>query len=309
MEILKSLQEPAELKLLKLLQPRTSLAELDEKYCKNLIKGFEGEQFFEQILKEISMDAIILTDLLLQFINTLFQIDLVIITKEVIYLFEVKNYEGDYILEDDKWLSLSGNEISNPFLQLKRSESLFRRIVQSLNHSFKVEGFLILVNPEFYLYNSPVNKSIIFPTQMNRFIQKLQKIPTYITPKQRDFATKLQSIILSESPYTRLPQYNFKDLMKGIPCPVCGSFMHIGGKLIIKCQNCSNQESVDTAVLRMVKEFNLLFPDLSITTRLIYDWCGEILSKKQIRRVLSREFKVIGKRNTTYYVVKGDETH
>ncbi|MFY0757738.1 hypothetical protein AB1K32_02510 [Metabacillus dongyingensis] len=57
----------------------------------------------------------------------------------------MKNYERDFYLERDKWYSSSKLEIKNPLLQLKRNESLFRRLLQENN--FK--PILYLLTPNF----------------------------------------------------------------------------------------------------------------------------------------------------------------
>ncbi|WP_422392315.1 nuclease-related domain-containing protein [Niallia oryzisoli] len=86
------------------------------------------------------------------------------------YLFEVKNFAGDFYIEKDTWYSKSGNEIQNPFDQLKPCESLYRRLVHDLGlgSTFSIEAYLIFIHPEFTLYQTPLHLPAIFPTQLNR---------------------------------------------------------------------------------------------------------------------------------------------
>ena len=65
----------------------------------NLEKGYEGERNFEVLLEHHLSEGLILNDLLLEKNNTLFQIDSLLISQNSIYLFEVKNYEGDFYIE------------------------------------------------------------------------------------------------------------------------------------------------------------------------------------------------------------------
>lgn len=58
--------------------------------------------------------------------NTTFQIDSLIITHEKVYLYEIKNYEGDYFYQADKLYKKPRFEIINPLHQLSRSKALLR---------------------------------------------------------------------------------------------------------------------------------------------------------------------------------------
>jgi hypothetical protein len=72
------------------------------------------------------------------------------------------------------------------------------------------------------------------------------------------------------------------------------------GKNVI-CKKCGYKEALEPAVMRSVKEFQILFPDRKITTNTIYDWCEEIISKRRIRRILKSNYKKVGVRQWTYY--------
>ncbi|MFV8826503.1 nuclease-related domain-containing protein [Alkalihalobacterium sp. APHAB7] len=65
---------------------------------------------------------------------------------------EVKNYAGDFLIENDNWFSLPKKEIKNPLLQLKRSEDLLRRLFQDNGMNLTVEPHLVFVIPGFHLY-------------------------------------------------------------------------------------------------------------------------------------------------------------
>jgi hypothetical protein len=170
--LLNPCSETKELLILRSLNSRLNLSTKEKQYYINLEKGYEGEKKFEKLLENQLSDFLILSDLLLEKNNTVFQIDSTLIFQKKIHLFEVKNYEGDFYIEKDIWYSRSGTEINNPLEQLKRSESLFRRLLQDLRLTLPVEAHLIFINPEFTLYQAPMNLPIILPTQLNHFIKK-----------------------------------------------------------------------------------------------------------------------------------------
>jgi hypothetical protein len=299
---LKDRSETDELLILRILNARMKLTEIEKKNYLNKEKGFEGEVKFDLLTEKLSGERIILNDLLLKVNNSKFQIDTIVIFQETIDLCEVKNYERDYIYKNDRLYTLSEKEVPNPLDQLKRCESLFRQLLQNLGFKIPIEGWLVFINPEFTLYNAPQNQSIIFPTQINRFMKKLNSKPSKLNGMHKKLAEKLISLHQIESPNKQLlPHYEFDQLEKRISCASCHTLSTSvrGTKLI--CDECGAVENVESAVIRSVKEIKLLFPDLKITTTVIHEWCGVIDSKKTIRRILKENFNCVVKGKYCYY--------
>lgn len=301
--VIKPRSESKELKLYRMLNMRMDLSVEEVQYYRSLEKGFEGEIQFDAWLESLpeSENRLILNDLLLECNHTTFQIDSLLLVDETLYVFEVKNYEGDfYIDENGRWLTLSKKEIKNPLLQLERSESLLRQLLQ--NHGIKthIEPYVIFINPNFQLYQAPLGQPIIFPTQLKRFSKKLPVKPA--NRKGIQIAEKLLSIHLKESPFKRLPKYTYEQLKKGIICQSCHSCELQFQDQILVCTKCSCKEDVRSSIIRSVEEFILLFPDRKVTTNAIFDWCKGIKSKKVIRKILSENFTCIGYGKSSYYV-------
>lgn len=270
----------------------------------NLKKGFEGELLFDEWLGNLDDEFLIMNDLLLECNNNLFQLDSVLIAKDRVYIFEVKNYEGDYYIDEERWYSISGTEITDPLLQLKRSETLFRRLLQNAGFNFSIESYIVFVNPEFYLYQAPLKKPFIFQSQINKFMSQLNKTSTNLAEKHKKLTDHLLSIHQSDSPYKRLPYYNFEKLKKGIICNRCNNIMtDLTIKKVI-CKECGCEENITSAVLRSVEEFRLLFPDKKITTTSIIEWCKIIKSRKTMWKILSLNFKKVGCSSSAYYIDK-----
>lgn len=306
--IMKHRYESKELLLFRSLHVRMNLLEKELTYYMNLEKGFEGERYFdERWAKHLSDDWIILNDLTFEVNNTVFQIDSTFICNQAIYLFEIKNFDGDYDIENKKWYSkITNKEIKNPIHQIDRSGSLFRRILQELGYNVSkipIEYYVIFVHSEFHLYQAPINHQIIFPAQINRFMDKLysKPLPQLIDANFKQ-AEKLLSVQLIESPYSRLPEYNYDDLKKGIICSKCRSFINKNSNKNLVCTRCGHTEGVESAILRSIQEYRLLFPKRKVTTNNIHDWCKIIYSKKLIRRILSTNFKAQGIGRSTFYI-------
>jgi hypothetical protein len=292
--------EPKELTISRILNARMNLSTKDLNYYSYLEKGFIGEKKFDLLVENLSCEWLVLNDILLEFNKSFFQIDTILICQDEIYLLDVKNFEGDYYIERDLWYFVPKIEIKNPLEQLKRSESLFRRYLQNLGFSSAIKSHLIFINPEFYLYQASLNQPFIFPAHLNRFLNNLKKKSF----KPKDWHIKLAEQLVADhipdNPFMRIPKYNYNQLEKRMTCKNCNSSMVEIQKDKILC-NCGREEQIDSAILRNVDEYRLLFPERKITTNDIYDWCKIIPSKKTIRRILFQNFKAEGFGKHTYF--------
>lgn len=204
--IIKTRFKPLELQLLRCLHTRGKATEKVDSQITSLEKGYIGEELFDQKLVSLTIDCLILNDLLLETNNTYYQIDSLLISEHKIHIFEVKNYEGDYVINGDRWQNLiTEKEIKNPLLQLMRSESLFRQLLKQLGSNLTVEGHLVFINPGFFLYQAPPNLPIIYPSQLTRFMNSLNTQSSRIVEKHHKFAKKLLTLHIKESPFSLLP--------------------------------------------------------------------------------------------------------
>lgn len=301
----KNRKESEELMLFRALQVRMKLSEKELKHWQNLEKGYTGELMFDTHLEKLCNDCLLLNDVLLDYSDNLFQMDSLLIFQDSIYLFEVKNYEGDFYKKGERWYTIVNSEIKDPLLQLRRSESLLRRFLQEHGCSVAIEPFLVFVNPEFYLYQAPLNAPIIYPTQINRFLRNLSNKPSQLNNHHKKIADKLLSIHIDKSPIIRRPAYAIDQLTKGITCPTCHTFVEERMTTSLICNKCGTTEGIDQAIVRSVHEYSLLFPERKITTNDIYTWCsGVIQSKKTVRRVLLQNFEKTGDTRATFFIDK-----
>ena len=301
--IFKERTEPLELKILRTLDRRVELEESEVMNLQNLSKGYEGEVMFDRMTKELECPNYLLNDLFLEWNGSKFQMDTLMITKDPIYLFEVKNYEGDFYFENGRFYVLnSKKEINNPLLQLERCESLLRQFLQSLGYRIEIVSYVIFINPRFHLYQSPLNKPIIYPNQLPNFMKKLNRNSSALNGRNKGLAEQLVSMHRIESPYEKYAKYKIDLLKKGLFCALCGAFEVFCCGRHLECGECGHKEEIDAAVLRTVNEIKLLYPHEKITTNLVFEWCEVINSKKTVGRVLRQNFSVQGNKKHTFYV-------
>lgn len=299
--ILKERTKPEELVILQALKPRMELEEKDAQNLWTLEKGYEGEVQFDHWFTNYEVESIIINDLLLEVNGTLFQIDSFVITQDRLHLFEVKNLEGDYYLDGEKFKTVAGKETKNPLHQLSRAESLLKQLLKELGFYIPLEPHLVFINPEFALLQAPLKSPIILPNQLNRFMNNMNRVSSKLSNKHTKLAEALLSLHIKKSPYSRVPSYDFGMLKKGVICGECGGFLERSDRYNFYCSHCNAKETIDSSVLRMIVTYQLLFPDQKVTTSKIYEWANGIFSPKTIRRVLKRNFLVQGESSSTYY--------
>lgn len=306
--IFKTRGENDELELFQFLRVRKKLEIEEENNFTYLEKGWLGEKQFDNMLLDLPNECLILNNLLLKVNNTFFQIDSLLLTQKKINIFEVKNYEGDYFFKNDRLHMISGKEIKNPHIQITRSESLFRQLLQELRFNIAVESQVIFINPEFYLYEAPVNAPFVFHAQLGRFLKNLNETvsASTISGSHMRFAEKLASLHITQNPYSRLPAYTYEELEKGIVCRGgCGCLdLEDSNRHTLICKKCGFVEGKESAILRSIEEFRFLFPEKRITVDVIYNWCKVIKSKKIIQKLLSKNFDLVLFGRGSYYVDK-----
>ncbi|WHZ03349.1 nuclease-related domain-containing protein [Neobacillus sp. YX16] len=294
--LLKSRIESDLLKLLRILNTRMSLTEDDLKQYLYQKKGYEGEVAFDLFTAaNLNNEFFILNDLMLEITHSKFQLDSTLIIQDTIILCEVKNYEGNYFYKDGEFLIYGAQKpITNPLHQIKRAETLLQQYLKKNGFHFRILPYLVFINPNFFLYQAPQNDSIIFPPQLGSFMKKLNSKPSNLNGMHRKLADQLIDDHKIESPYPKLPAYDYHSLQKGMTCAICSSFFVTCGERKLTCNDCGFEEELESAVVQSIEEFKLLFPDLKITTNIIHDWCTVVESKKTIRKFLTMNYRLLG---------------
>ncbi|MGN8646217.1 nuclease-related domain-containing protein [Gracilibacillus sp. HCP3S3_G5_1] len=95
---MKQRAKPYELQIYEALLYRKELSSDEVKKCKVLQKGYEGELLFDRYVENLSGEYLILQDLWLPHRNKIFQIDYGLIINNTFFLYELKNYKGDFFL-------------------------------------------------------------------------------------------------------------------------------------------------------------------------------------------------------------------
>ncbi|WP_078595259.1 nuclease-related domain-containing protein [Evansella clarkii] len=300
---LKPRTEPLELTLLKLLRSRFVLPEETNNYYLSKLKGYVGECYLDSLLATLTSNSLILCDLLFEQNNTTFQIDTLLLSQKTIYLFEVKNLEGDYYIKNGDWFRKStGKAITNPVHQLKRCETLLRSLLHSRNIKMEIEPYLVFTNPLFTLYHAPLDLCAYFPGQLNSLLKKLTEAPFDLNGSHQRLGQFLLSRHVYDSPYGRLPEYRYDDLQKGVTCRKCMSLNVTVTRYTTICNACGHTEQNTSSILHAAKDLKLLFPDRLLNVHALDHWCDHLYHRKVIQQVLGTNYNLIKKGKYSYYL-------
>lgn len=178
-------------------------------------------------------------------------------------------------------------EINNPFIQLKRSESLLRQQVGELGFHVSVEGKVCFTHEEFLVYNALPALPMVVRGQFQRFFKQLYGNLAPPSAYEMDLANALVSVHQMEHPFDKQLVYSFDDLRKGLLCPRCCRYMmKRNSKRSVSCAVCHLVLTNEKALRICISELRLLFPNKAIAPILVSEWINEELSLYTIRRVL-----------------------
>lgn len=311
MILVDSLHAPHQLLFYESLIPRTNLFPQEKQRYEQIHKGFIGEKKLEKyILSDDYRKIIPLYNNLFEVSETEFQVDCILLTSDTIFLLEVKNYTGDYYNENGQIAILqTGIEIFNPVSQLDRTELLFKRLLNEKQIKMKIRSFVIFINFNFMLYGASTRQPIIFPSQIKRFLQKTNVNAPALRKDIYQLAKKLIARRKTRSFYERLPNYNMSQLKQGVFCWYCFAKLNRESRSSFACLRCDHKYEIEEVIIYAIAQFHLLFPHKEITNKQITEWCGRVLSRDYIGKILNKNFNVIEKGSQTHYRYKNKDEH
>lgn len=291
-------------KQLEVLQFRGKLTEEERLALVRLQAGFNGEMLFYRSVKQhLSNYPVILYDLNLDLGGSITQIDCLMIFQQEIYLIEVKNYYGDFIFENDDFITNSRMKINNPLHQIDRSKLILSQLLKRANISVKISPYIIFINPEFHLYRAPNNPSLVFPSQIKRFLGTMNQLPSITNKFHREISALLHSLHLP-STHSSEYKYDYAMLLTGVFCNECKGKLKLDEKKKPYCISCQRAENIEIVIKKAIYEFNVLFPNEKITVQKMAMWMNLDCSKYYIRKVLSNNFILKGNGKSAYYAVE-----
>lgn len=152
--------------------------------------GRHGEEVAAEMIRQVLREGdFLLTNIEISYDGKRAEIDCIIVNKFGVFIFEVKNYSGQLVGDEDdyEWQKIkitdSGNmyskQVKNPIRQLKRQIYLLANYLQLHHIRVWVEGYVILLHQ-----NSPVDSEYIIssPSDIDRAVHTKGK--NHLYPKE-----------------------------------------------------------------------------------------------------------------------------
>lgn len=251
--ILKQRGKSITYRVLESLNNRSNLPKSEKTKYENQLIGLKGERLFDSYIRQLEDKSFIINDLTLRDEGRIFQIDTLLILNNTVYLYEVKNYFGNYYYKDDEISSELGFKVLNPLGQLNRSKTFLSHVLLKEGMNLKTKANIVFIHPEFYLYSIPPEKPFIFPSQLPQHVNSL--LDKKVTMNRRN-------LVLAE----KLVEQHVENLKEGVCCLKCSSFKYSETRSFRTCSDCGFTEKSNSAIMRSIEEFELLFPEEAITT-------------------------------------------
>ena len=182
---------------------------LKNKYGTNLYKyGLIGEERVAHQLKICDEDIICLYDVILEFNSQRSQYDFIVISKEIIFIIEVKNLLGNIEVKTDGVIErlvykdgvIERCGIFNPFVQLEEQKKRLDGFLKFNGYNKEIVKILTMANDKTIIYGNKEQYNVIRFDELNKFLKK------YINNKENDEENyKIGELILKNT-----KKYNYQ---------------------------------------------------------------------------------------------------
>src|SRR5699024_3646571 len=206
---------------------RISLSLPEKNHYHRLRKGVLGELSFHYLTKPIiPLNCLSLYSLSLQTEEGHFQIDHLYLLRDKIYIHEIKNIVGEYMIQNNQWFHIASNkEINNPIIQLQRTDSYFRQFLRRHGYQHEVISNVVFIHNGFTLYHATPQLPLLFRSQIDQHVKSITSQERSSGTKEIQLAEQLTSIHKEKSPFIQPILYTYDQMKKGMNCPHCMKMM------------------------------------------------------------------------------------
>ncbi|WP_051912425.1 nuclease-related domain-containing protein [Carnobacterium funditum] len=299
----KERDKPFRLLMMESLAHRMDLSREDRSKYASWVKGYNGEVEFDSIMEQLKCENLVLNDLYLNVRGKRFQIDTLLITAKNLYIYEVKNFAGEYYYENEKmYFGRTKKEVFDPLYQINHAESALRQLLDQMGYNLGIKKFIVFVNRNFTLFQAPLNSGMVLPGMLTSHFSMINDISDRLNQTHFRFAKEIKPMHMEDFTLHNVPFYEDKLLKKGIICFYCGSFIDcfINNRTCF-CKSCNKKELISKTVIRHAQEYKRLFPEQRITTSAIAKWCDHQVAPSRIRYIFNQQLIAKGTGRWRYY--------
>lgn len=299
---------PTELDQLQITTARDFLSTENDRFKLQILKaGLAGEDKAVKCLENHGKDHwIMLRNLWINF-NNAFEYDIILITNHCVYIFEVKNYTGNFTYENGVCI-LNNRKMDHDVIQQTRRNFLrMERLCNQLPNPPKVKGAIIFIGENNQVeIKSPVED--IETLQLTDFYEYIKDMieaeentnhSTFINPTQ--IITHLEKFEVAHPyPPQSLSKSVIQEFRPGIHCARCGNYNLKTTKYYLECP-CGYHESREEAIVRTVCDYGVLTHDKNFSLGEIMAFINHEAAHTFLRDILVKHFKQTLNGRFTYY--------
>lgn len=286
--LIKERDTAIELQVLHALSGRMGFSPKMKRQLWNSRTGQDGEAAFDALGIGVDECTVRLNDLTLVVDGKICQLDAVYICDGVVYLFEIKNWNGSFDLVHGGFTGLA----SCPLMQLKRSQLLLEKWLQVMQFSVPVKAQLIFIGANVGLYGLRRDDPILLAHQIPGFLEDIRKRSgPFLRKSDVHLGQQLAESHVTDNPYRQLAEYCVADVTSGILCKKCRFKMIVCNARMLSCANCGAREFKKVGLHGAIRELDVLFPPQTQRVNQIYNWCNGMVSRSLIHKYLQETKK------------------
>src|SRR5699024_11099742 len=302
-------KQPTELDFYQAADRRHLLRTDEEAYkLRRLITGGAGEKTVADYLNQYGKPHWIgIPNLWMNYFGP-FECDFLLITRYKVYVFEIKNYRGEFVYKEG---FVKINDIQknfNPIHQTRRNYRNVQEIVSEINPNIQVEGATIFtgINNAVFMESEVSDIKIIPRSYLKWYIDQIIKEEQ----ENRRLITNQEAILAQLIHYeiknSFLPEAISKEKMatakRGICCAKCNSYHVKVNRFNIECR-CGYKEDREIATLRAIYDYAVLNHDKRLTINHLLHFIDHQVSRTYLLNLLNQYFSAVKKSSESYYTV------
>ncbi|WP_144781737.1 nuclease-related domain-containing protein [Macrococcoides caseolyticum] len=245
--------------------------------------GYIGEVIADELIHaHFGNDSCIyLTDLNYIINYTQVQIDSILITENTLYIFEVKYFNFD-LTYDGELYYLANGEV---FHSLNNQIEKIKKLICSV---FEFKGDKIIVKPFF------TNKDQRIYSRHPDHYLTIHNYKAFLNsienPKFYNQAVAAELVQMRKpNDFDKPLEIRYHEVEKGAYCPSCYHKLIKQSSRKFQCTYCKATFSSREIIEASFEDLPILFPNIVITTALLYDWFGGLMSERNLRRYWDKQ--------------------
>ena len=275
-----------------------------------LERGAVGEKLVVDYLEEFGPDDwLTLTNLWL-YEYGLFEVDCLLLTETAIYVFEIKNYNGDFKYANSQCYFSDDVIGHNPISQIQRCKVNLQNILLQAGIRVPVHALLVFTgdHADIDIQDYIEDLTVLTINQLRKRIYSIAEDEQIKRGRgehrlNHDKILRVLERGKRPSPYQPKPltPTDQSRLRKGIKCAKCGHFDLDSTRSYLVC-SCGMHEPREMAIVRTICEYGVLNFDKELVPSEVVSLFNNIVSVKTIKRYLAKYFEPANARYRTTYL-------